>query len=92
MCIDIVEIWFGIANEQILSILTGLSAHGTSVFFFVFFFYFRVITLVNISGFSPHLMCALILLRSALGLLMGKFGQFLTVICHQHIHILVSGQ
>ena len=37
-----------------------------------------MITLVNINGFSPNLVCVLILWRSALGLLMGKFRQFLT--------------
>ena len=39
-------------------------------------FRFRMITWVNINGFSPNLVCAL--LRSGLGLLMGKFRQFLT--------------
>ena len=38
-------------------------------------FRFRMIT-SNISGFSPSLVCALILWRSGLGLLMGKFRQF----------------
>ena len=56
------------------------------------YFHFRTITLVNVNGFSPNLVCALIFWRSALELLMGKFCQFLTVICLQHIHILVSGQ
>ena len=32
----------------------------------------------NINAFSPNLVCALILWRSALGLLMGKFRQILT--------------
>ena len=41
-------------------------------------FRFRMITSVNINGFSPNLVCALILWRSGLGLLMGKFRQFLT--------------
>ena len=40
--------------------------------------FFRMITLVNISGFSPNLVCALILWRPGLGLLMGKFRQFFT--------------
>ena len=40
-------------------------------------FHFWKITSVNISGFSPNLVCALMLWRSALGLLMGKFCQFL---------------
>ena len=35
------------------------------------------ITRVNINGFSPNLACALILCRSGLGLLMGKFRYFL---------------
>ena len=48
MCIDIVEIWFWIANGQIR---------------------------VNINGFSPNLVCALILWRSGLGLLTSKFCQ-----------------
>ena len=38
-------------------------------------FHFRM---SNISGFSPNLVCALILWRSGLGLLMGKFRQILT--------------
>ena len=33
--------------------------------------------LSNINGFSPNLVCALILWRSGLGLLMGKFHQIL---------------
>ena len=37
-----------------------------------------MITRVNINGFSPNFVCALILWRSGLGLLMGKFRQFLT--------------
>ena len=42
------------------------------------YFHFRTSTLVNVSGFSPKLVCALILWTSALGLLMGKFHQVLT--------------
>ena len=34
MCIDIVEIWFRIANGQISSILTELSARDTPIFSF----------------------------------------------------------
>ena len=56
------------------------------------YFNFLMITLININGFSPNLVCALILWRSALELLMGKFHQFLTEICLQHICILVSIQ
>ena len=41
-------------------------------------FRFWMITSVNINGFSPNLICALILWRSGLGLLMGKFRQIFT--------------
>ena len=51
------------------------SVHRTSV---RPFFRFRMITSVNISGFSPSLVCALIFWRSGLGLLMGKFRQIFT--------------
>ena len=34
MCIDIVEIWFGIANGQIRQFLTELSARDTPIFSF----------------------------------------------------------
>ena len=37
---------------------------------------FHMITSIKISGFSPNLVCALILWRSGLGLLIGKFLQF----------------
>ena len=39
-------------------------------------FRFRMITCVNINGFSSNLVCVLILWRSGLGLLFGKFRQF----------------
>ena len=41
-------------------------------------FHFWMITRININGFSPDLECALILWRSGLGLLRGKFHQCLT--------------
>ena len=41
-------------------------------------FRFRMITLVNLNGFSPNLVCALILRRSGLRLLMGIYREFLT--------------
>ena len=41
-------------------------------------FRFRMITWVNMNGFSPNLVCALILWKSGFGLLMGKFRQILT--------------
>ena len=42
------------------------------------YFCFRMITWVNVNGFSPSLVRVLILWRSGLGLLMGKFCKFLT--------------
>ena len=41
-------------------------------------FCIRIITWVNVSGFSVNLVYALILWRCSLGLVMGKFSQFLT--------------
>ena len=41
-------------------------------------FRFRMITRVNTNGFSPNLVCALILWMSGLGLPMGKFRQIFT--------------
>ena len=41
-------------------------------------FRFRMITWINFNGFSPNLVYALILWRSGLGLLMGKFRQIFT--------------
>ena len=43
-------------------------------------FHFWMITLVNINGVSPNLVCALILWRSGLGVLKGKLSQFLTAL------------
>ena len=40
-------------------------------------FHFRMITCVNINGFSPNLVCALILWTSGLGLLMANFVKLL---------------
>ena len=48
------------------------------------YFRFWTITWVNINGFSSNLVCTLLLLRSGLGLPMGKFHQFLTVTCLRH--------
>ena len=41
-------------------------------------FFVSMITWANIKGFLPNLVCALILWRSGLGLLMGKFRQIFT--------------
>ena len=47
-------------------------------------FCFWMITWVNIDGFSTNLVCALILWRSGLGLLMGKFHQIFMEISPRH--------
>ena len=73
MCIDIVEIWYGIASGQILSNFDSYLPET--------YFCFQIITWGNIKGFQPNLVHALILRRSGLRLLMGRFHQFLTVIC-----------
>ena len=73
--------WFGIVNGQISSIFDSYlpATHP--------YFCFRMITWVNMNWFSPNLVCAAILWRSCLGLLMIKFCQFLTVICPPNVHI-----
>ena len=50
-------------------------------------FRFRMITSVNVNGLSPNTVCALLLWRSGLGLLMGKFHQFLTELSAHNIYI-----
>ena len=40
------------------------------------YFHFRTLTWVNIKGFSTNMICALMLWRSGLGLLMGQFHNF----------------
>ena len=72
MCIDIVEIWFGIANGQISSNFYGVICLRRP------YFRFRTITSVNNKRFSPNLLYALTLMRSGLGLLMGKLRQILS--------------
>ena len=43
-----------------------------------------MVNTVTVNEFSPNMVCALILWRSGLGLLMGKFHRFLTDLsaCH----------
>ena len=52
------------------------------------YIHFLMKTWGNVHGFSPILVCALILWRSALGLMMGNFCQYLTVICPWHVWII----
>ena len=72
MCIDIVKIWFWIADGQISSNFDGYLPQTCP------YLHFQMITWVNINGFSPNLVCAFILWRSGLELLIGKFHQILT--------------
>ena len=69
MCIDIVEIWLGIVNGQIL---TELSARDMPIFSFL------DDNLCKCQGIFTNLVHALILRRSGVGLLMDKFRQCLT--------------
>ena len=82
VCIHVVEIKFGIVNGQILSIFdkSYLPTICPS-------FNFWMITLVSVNGFFPNLVCALILWRSDLGLLMGKFRQFLTELSARYMSV-----
>ena len=43
--------------------------------------------IVNINGFSPNFVCALILWRSGLGLPVGKFVNFDRVICLKNMSV-----
>ena len=82
MCIDIVEIWFGIANGQILSLFDSYYAVTHP------YLCFQMITLnIKVNGFSPNLVCTLMLWRPGLGLLMGNFYQFLTELSAHHMII-----
>ena len=56
-------------------------------------FRFRTITWVSVNWFSLNLVCALILWRSGLGLLMGKFRKFFTelsIFCHRGVQLILA--
>ena len=72
MCIDIVEIWFGIAYGLFRQILTEVFTRDMPIFLIL------EDNLSKCRGIRPNLVHALILRRSGLGLLIGKFRQFLT--------------
>ena len=82
MLIDIVEIWFGIADGQMSSISDSYLPTTCP------YFRFQAITSVIINGFFTRIVCALILWRSGLGLLMGKQS----VSCPPHNRIFVYGR
>ena len=83
-CIDI-KIWFGIDSGQILSIFYKSCLPVCQLPIRPSVFSFPDNNLSNVNGFSPNLGCALILWRSGLGLVMGKFCQFLTVTAHRTV-------
>ena len=66
----IVAGYYGITLALCVSAVCMSSVH--------LYFPFWTITCVNVNGISPNLVCAVILWKSDLGLLMGKFHQFLT--------------
>ena len=67
MCIDIVEIGLGLSTGKFVNFSRSYLLETD------LYFPFHIITRVNVSGFSPNLVFALILWRSDLGLLMGKY-------------------
>ena len=81
VCIGIMEIWFRIAKRHFSSVVYRVicPSHNNSPYF-----RFRMITLVNVNGFSPNFVCALIFLGSGLRMLTGNFRHFFTVICPQN--------
>ena len=63
-------------GDTVFTLAVRVSVHPSVV-------HFRMTTWVNINGFSPNLVFALILLKSGLGMLTDKFRQFLTELgCH----------
>ena len=72
MCIDIVEIWFVLLTGKFVNFRQRYLPTTR------LYFCFCAITWLNINGFSPKFVCALILWRSGLGLKMGKWRQLLT--------------
>ena len=73
-CHTIVAGYYGFTLD--VHVFVSQSVSRTSVRLSIFHFW--MITWVNIDGFSPNLVCALILWRSGLGWLMGEFCQIFT--------------
>ena len=85
MCIDIVDIWFGIANGQILSFYSFLPDTRP-------YFCFRTITWVNNKGFNLLAIC-IDIKEIWFGIANGQISSnFYGVICPRRAHILVSRQ
>ena len=82
MCIDIVEIWFGIANGQIF---TELSARDTPIFSF------PDDNLSKYLGILTKLAMCIDLKEICFGIANGQISSnFYGVICPRHTHIFVS--
>ena len=86
MCIDIVQILFGIANGHFHQFLTNLSVCKMSVYSFL------DDNLRKHQLIFTNLVCALILWKFGLGWLMSKFSQFLTKLSGRNTSDFVSGQ
>ena len=86
VCIDIVEIWYGIVNGQVSSIFDSyLPVTGQ-------YFHFQMITLVNVNGFSLNLVC-IDIVEICFGIIDGQISSvFDRVICPRYIHIFIPGQ
>ena len=88
MCIDIVEIWFGIASGQILSILEELSAHDRPDFLFPddnLSKYQWIITKLTLYLYID-------IVEIWFGIANGQISSvFDRVICSGYVHIFVSG-
>ena len=86
VCTDIVEIWFGIVNRQILSISDSYLPETDP------YFHFRMITLVNINGFSPKLDVCIDIMEICFGIADRQIWSiFDRVICPGHVRIFISG-
>ena len=84
LCIDIVEIWFGIANGQILSNLTDLSARDTPIFLF------PDDNLSKRQWIFTKLGICIDIVKIWFGIANGQIlSNFDRVICPRHIHIFI---
>ena len=72
---------FRIGNGKILSLFDNYLPATRP------YFRFLMITCINFNRFYSNFVCALILWRSGLGLLMGNFYQFLTELSDRHMSI-----
>ena len=86
MCIDIVEIWFGIANGKFRQFLTELSARDTPIFSF------PDDNLSKHQWIFTKLRVCIDIVEICFGVANGQISSiFDGVICPRHTHIFVSG-